>query len=75
MIFQNKQQNQTRAIWPVRALNFFIADVQAGLGPFLGVFLLMHGWHAGMIGTIMTIGGIAGMIARSEERRVGKECV
>ena len=44
------------------ALNFFMADMQAGIGPFLGVFLLAHGWQSGFIGTVMTVGGIAGMI-------------
>ena len=39
-----------------------MADVQAGIGPFLGVFLIAHGWQSGPIGTVMTIGGIAGMI-------------
>ncbi|WP_409334505.1 MFS transporter [Bradyrhizobium jicamae] len=44
------------------ALNFFMADMQAGVGPFLGVFLLAHGWQSGWIGTVMTAGGIAGML-------------
>jgi MFS family permease len=44
------------------SLNFFMADMQAGIGPFLGVFLLAHGWESGLIGTVMTGGGIAGMI-------------
>ncbi len=44
------------------ALNFFMADFQAGIGPFLGVFLLAHGWESGLIGTVMTIGGVAGMV-------------
>jgi MFS family permease len=43
-------------------LNFFMADMQAGIGPFLGVFLLAHGWKAGLIGSVMTIGGVAGMV-------------
>ena len=38
-----------------------MADMQAGVGPFLGVFLLARGWETGLIGTVMTIGGIAGM--------------
>jgi MFS family permease len=36
--------------------------MQAGIGPFLGVFLIAHGWHNGLIGTVMTVGGIAGML-------------
>jgi MFS family permease len=51
-----------RGIWPLQSLNFFMADMQAGIGPFLGVYLLAHGWESGLIGTVMTIGGIAGMI-------------
>ncbi|WP_298253468.1 MFS transporter [Bradyrhizobium sp.] len=47
---------------PLLALNFFMADMQAGIGPFLGVFLLAHGWQNGWIGTVMTAGGIAGML-------------
>ena len=43
------------------ALNFFMADMQAGIGPFLGVFLLQRGWTAGPIGLVMTLGGVAGM--------------
>ena len=43
-------------------LNFFMADMQAGIGPFLGVFLLAHGWRSGLIGTVMTVGGVAGML-------------
>jgi MFS family permease len=50
------------AVRPLEALNFFMADMQAGIGPFLGVFLLAHGWKAGMIGSVMTIGGVAGMV-------------
>jgi MFS family permease len=39
-----------------------MADLQAGIGPFLGVFLLAHGWKSGLIGSVMTIGGVAGML-------------
>ena len=43
-------------------LNFFVADVQDGLGPFLGVQLQSLGWQAGAIGLAMTAGGIAGLL-------------
>ncbi|HLI22591.1 MAG TPA: MFS transporter [Stellaceae bacterium] len=39
-----------------------MADMQAGIGPFLGVFLAEHGWGTGAIGTVITIGGVAGMV-------------
>jgi MFS family permease len=55
-------EQSPKGIWPLQSLNFFMADMQAGIGPFLGVFLLAHGWESGLIGTVMTIGGIAGMI-------------
>jgi MFS family permease len=51
--------------YALEALNFFMADVQAGIGPFLGVFLQAHGWHPEAIGTVMALGGIAGMLATS----------
>lgn len=44
-------------------LSFFLADVRDGLGPFLGVFLVGQRWQADDIGYVMTIGGIAGMLA------------
>jgi len=51
-----------RARTALQALNFFMADMQAGIGPFLGVFLQQRGWTAGPIGTVMSAGGVAGMI-------------
>ena len=51
-----------RGLWPLMSLNFLMADMQAGIGPFLGVFLLAHGWGSGLIGTVMTVGGVAGMV-------------
>ncbi len=46
----------------LNALNFFMADVQAGLGPFLGVFLQARHWSPAQIGLVMTIGGLSGMV-------------
>jgi hypothetical protein len=46
----------------LQALNFFMADIQAGIGPFLGVWLLAHDWQSGRIGSVMTLGGVAGMV-------------
>ena len=50
-----------RAKGALEALNFFMADMQAGIGPFLGVFLQQRGWATGAIGLVMTLGGVAGM--------------
>ncbi|NML32291.1 MFS transporter [Paraburkholderia antibiotica] len=47
----------------LEALNFFLADVQAGVGPFIGVLLLARGWQADEIGSVMTLAGLAAMAA------------
>ena len=44
-----------RAARALEALNFFLADVQAGIGPFIGVILLSRGWGADAIGSVMTL--------------------
>jgi hypothetical protein len=50
-----------RSLFALNALNLFMADVQGGLGPFLGVFLQGRHWTPAEIGVVMTVGGIAGM--------------
>ncbi len=47
----------------LNALNFFMADVRDGLGPFLGVYLQSKNWSPAEIGLVMTIGGLVGMVA------------
>ena len=54
-------QSPPRARTALQALNFFMADMQAGIGAFLGVFLQQRGWATGAIGLVMTLGGVAGM--------------
>ena len=51
---------------PLDWLNFFLADVQAGVGPFLAIFLLSsQHWDAGKIGVVMMIAGVATVAARA----------
>src|ERR1700749_852914 len=59
---EGKIRTDRKIIWPIQPLNVFMADMQAGIGPFLGIFLLAHGWKSGLIGSVMTIGGVAGML-------------
>jgi len=59
---ESKEPDRTRATRALSALNFFMADMQAGIGPFLGVFLQQRGWLPGAIGSVMTAGGVAGML-------------
>ena len=44
------------------AVNFFMADMEAGMGPFLGVLLHSRGWGTGAIGAVITLGAIVGML-------------
>jgi MFS family permease len=44
------------------AVNFFMADVAGGLGPFLGIYLQARHWSPAEIGLVMTVGGLAGMV-------------
>ena len=56
------KQGSIRALY---ALNFFLADVQGGVGPFLVIFLtsILH-WHPGRIGIIMGVSGVIGVLAQ-----------
>ena len=63
MMDGSDRPDTVRARRALYALNFFMADMQAGIGPFLGVFLQQRGWATGVIGLVMTIGGLAGTAA------------
>ena len=39
-------------------LNFFVADVQTGLGPFLAAYLAANGWNPERLGVFLTLGGL-----------------
>ncbi|WBV24034.1 MFS transporter [Pantoea piersonii] len=52
-----------RSLQALCLVNFFMADVRDGLGPFLGIFLTEHHWRADDIGWVMTAGGLAGLVA------------
>jgi MFS family permease len=46
-------------------LNFFLADVKDGVGPFLAIFLTSsQHWDPGRAGIALTIGGLATVLAR-----------
>src|SRR6185312_6655577 len=51
---------------PLDALNFFLADVRDGLGPYLAIYLLtVQRWDPASIGIVMSVGGIAGILAQT----------
>ena len=46
-------------------LNFFLADVQTGVGPFLAIYLAGYAWDEERIGLALSVGGIAGILAQT----------
>ncbi len=47
-------------------LNFFLADVRDGLGPYLSIYLLaVHKWDPASIGLVMTLAGIAALVTQT----------
>jgi predicted MFS family arabinose efflux permease len=47
---------------PLDWLNFFLADVRGGLGPYVGVFLLTQAhWNQAAIGAVLTVSGLIGI--------------
>ena len=47
-------------------VNFLIADVKDGLGPFLAIYLILsQHWDSTHVGVIMMIGGLATVAARA----------
>ena len=58
-----KQPNVERAL---DALNFFLADVRDGLGPYLAIYLLTEQkWDEASIGIVMSVAALAGIIAQT----------
>lgn len=59
----NAQIGRMSPLFGLSAVNFYLADVQGGLGPFLAAWLAETGhWDPARIGIVMTISGIAGLI-------------
>ena len=51
---------------PLDALNFFLADVRDGLGPYLAIYLLtVQKWDEASIGVVMSVAAVAGIIAQT----------
>src|SRR6202167_3605091 len=46
-------------------LNFFLADVQTGVGPFLAIYLAATGWNEQRVGIALSVGGIAGILTQT----------
>src|SRR3954468_24668506 len=52
--------------YPLDALNFFLADVRDGLGPYLAIYLLtVQRWDEASIGLVVWIATLAALLART----------
>src|SRR3954453_23178875 len=55
-----------RPLRALNALNFFMADVRDGLGPYLAIYLLtVQKWDEASIGIVMSIATVAGIVAQT----------
>ena len=60
---KQKQPNR-QSLYALDCLNFFLADVRGGVGPFLVTYLLaVHQWNPAEIGIVMAVMGIANLVA------------
>ncbi|CAN5295597.1 MFS transporter [soil metagenome] len=51
---------------PLDALNFFLADVRDGMGPYLAIYLLTEQkWNEASIGVVMSVAALAGIVAQT----------
>ena len=56
----------TKVERPLDALNFFLADVRDGLGPYLAIYLLTEQkWDQASIGVVMSVAALAGIFAQT----------
>ncbi|KRP59370.1 MFS transporter [Pseudomonas trivialis] len=59
------RHSDLRTTLSLDSLNFFLADVRDGLGPYLAIYLLaVHKWDPASIGVVMTLAGIAGLMTQ-----------
>jgi hypothetical protein len=54
-----KRKPSLRTLRGLDGLNFFLADVQTGVGPFLAIYLAGYKWNEERVGLALTVGGIA----------------
>ena len=60
-----KRTPSRRSLRGLDWLNFLLADVQTGVGPFLAIYLAGYRWNEESVGLALTIGGIAGILTQT----------
>src|SRR5258708_23770215 len=61
-------QGKHRSLRSLEWLNFFLADVQTGLRPFLAAYLASSGWNPGRVGYALTFGGLVAAAMQTSAR-------
>jgi predicted MFS family arabinose efflux permease len=62
---ETKVSPSRRTLLGLDWLNFLLADVQTGVGPFLAIYLAGYKWDEERVGLALTVGGIAGILMQT----------
>lgn len=57
--------SKARSVHATEWLYFFLADVQAGVGPFVAAYLAASGWRPDRVGLALTLGGIVTVLLQT----------
>src|SRR6476619_7049080 len=60
---------QLRSLQGLDWLNFFVANVQTGFGPFIAVYLTENRWTTAEIGYALTIGTLCALVDGMRDKR------
>jgi hypothetical protein len=65
-VISHRRRGVMKPTTALDGVNFFLADVRDGLGPYLAIYLLTtQRWDAASIGVVMSISGISGLVAQT----------
>ena len=62
---ETKKSPSRQTLRGLDGLNFLLADVQSGVGPFLAIYLAGYNWNEESVGLALTVGGIAGILMQT----------
>src|SRR5262245_43398830 len=54
----------SQSLYALDWLNFFLAALLMGFGPFVGLYLADRGWVPANVGLILTVSGLAGLLTQ-----------
>jgi MFS family permease len=59
-----RDRNLAHSLFALDWLNFFVANVQTGFGPFIASYLASHKWTQGEIGLALSVGTVSAMLSQ-----------